>query len=86
VRIDRPLYQARLLEEGKIGLERSRKVRQAKAANRITEAALLLAEAFPRIRLPQREFLVHKELPENGLNRSLLRHLREKVSEYRTRV
>ena len=86
VRIDRQLYQARLLEEGRIGLDRGRKVRQAKAANRITEAALLLAEAFPHIHLPQREFLAHTELPENGLKRPLLRHLHEEVSEYRTRV
>jgi hypothetical protein len=86
VRIDRQLYQARLLEEGKIGLEHGRKVRQAKAVTRITEAALLLGEAFPHIRLPKREFLAHRGLLKNGLNRPLLRHSREKVGEYRMRV
>lgn len=86
VRIDRQLYQARLLEDGKIGLNRGQKVRQAKATNRITEAALLLAEAFPHLHLPQQEVLMHKELLESGLNRPLLQQLREKVSEYRLRV
>ena len=86
VRIDRQLYQARLLEEGKIALDRGEKVRQAKATNRITEAALLLAEAFPHIGLHQGEFLAHNEPLKNGLDRPLLRHLHEKVGKYRMRV
>jgi hypothetical protein len=86
VRIDRQLYQARLLENGKIGINRGQEVRQAKAANRIIEAALLLAEAFPRIHLPQQEILMYKELLESGLNRPLLQQLRDKDSEYRRRV
>jgi hypothetical protein len=86
VRIDRQLYQARLLEEGKIALDRGKQVRQAKATNRITEAALLLAEAFPHLGLHQEEFLAHNDLPKNGLDRPLLRHLREKVGKYRMRI
>jgi hypothetical protein len=84
VRIDRQLYQARLLEEGRIAPDRGEKVRQAKATNRVAEAALLLAEAFPHISLPRQEFLAHNE--KNGLDRPLLRHLRQKVGEYRMRV
>ena len=75
------MHQARLLEEGRIALDRGEKVRQAKATNRLTEAALLLAEAFPHVSLPQQEFLAHNE--RNGLDRPLLRRLREKVGEYR---
>jgi hypothetical protein len=86
VRIDRQLYQARLLEEGKIALDRGEKVRQAKATNRITEAALLLGEALPHLGLHQGEFLAHNELPKNGLDRPLLRHLQERVGKYRMRV
>ena len=86
VRIDRQLYQARLLAAGKIGLDRGQKVRQAKAANRTIEAALLLAEALPHLRLPQQEILMHKELLEGGLNQPLLQQLHEKVSKYRWRV
>jgi hypothetical protein len=85
VRIDRQLYQARLLEEGKIGLDRGEKVRQAKATNRITEAALLLGEAFPDVGLQRGEFLAHNP-PKNGLDRPLLRHLQEKIGKYRMRV
>jgi hypothetical protein len=84
VRIDRQLYQARLLEEGRIALDRGERVRRAKATNRISEASLLLAAAFPHICLPQQEFLAHNE--RNGVDRPLLRHLREKVGEYRMRV
>ena len=86
VRIDRQLYQARLLETGKIGLNRGWKIRQAKAANRVTEAALLLTEAFPHIRFPQQEFLTHKRILESGPNPPLLRRLREYVRKYRLQV
>jgi hypothetical protein len=84
VRIDRQLYQARLLEGGRIALDRGERVRRAKATNRITEASLLLAAAFPHMGLPQQEFLAHSE--RNGLDHLLLRHLRKMVCEYRMRV
>ena len=71
---------------GRIALDRGEKVRQAKATNRITEAALLLAEAFPHIGLYLGEFLAHNEPLKNGLDRPLLRHLHEKGGEYRMRI